>query len=404
MRYNVFSVVFLLGFFAYSQVGIGTSSPQAQLDIVSSSAANPTVIDGLLIPRLEKFPSMNPGLNQHAMMVYLSKATGQNPTGFYFWNASEAKWETISGNSFGNFHKPGTSINPNNISDNMYRTGNIGIGTQEITSKLQIALNSQADIAIKKGLEVDNNNPAADNFVTYGIVSDNRSATNAVKYGIKNNVGGLGIGIHYGIFNETYQSTGTNDIYGIYNRVGNTFGAKSDNYGIYSIIGSPTSLGTIYGIYSKAEGNSSANVFAGYFAGRLGIGLSPAEEYILPATRGKNEQILVTNKSGDVNWKYSNVMNYSSTGTATGTYIIPEEVYTLRINSQVSSITIPEASTNNGRILILTAFQGMGSRPFNFLSGDTLYDISTGNDITSISSGNRFMIQSIGTRWVVLFK
>jgi hypothetical protein len=404
MKYNIFLVVFLLGFFAYSQVGIGTSSPQAQLDIVSSSAANPTVIDGLLIPRIEKFPSVNPGLNQHAMMVYLSKATGQNPTGFYFWNASEAKWETISGNSFGNFYKPGTSINPNNISDNMYRTGNIGIGTDVITAKLQIALNSQTDIAIKKGLEVDNNNPAADNFVTYGIVSDNRSATNAVKYGIKNNVGGLGIGIHYGFFNETYQSGGTNDIYGIYNRVGNTFGAKSDNYGIYSIIGNPTSLGTIYGLYSKAEGNSSANVFAGYFAGRLGIGLSPAEEYILPATRGKNEQILVTNKSGDVNWKYTNVMNYSSTGTATGAYIIPEEVYTLRINSQVSSITIPEAFTNNGRILILTAFQGMGNRPFNFLNGDTLYDISTGNDITSISSGNRFMIQSIGTRWVVLFK
>ena len=404
MRYNVFLVVFLLGFFAYSQVGIGTSSPQAQLDIVSSSAAHPTVIDGLLIPRMEKFPSVNPGINQHAMMVYLLKATIQNPTGFYFWNASEAKWETIGGNSFGNFHKPGTNMTPNNISDNMYRSGNIGIGTEVITAKLQIALNSQADVAIKKGLEVDNNNPTIDNLTSYGIISDNRSATNGNKYGIKSNVGGLGIGIHYGFFNETYQNTGTNDIYGIFNRVGNTFGAKSDNFGIYSIIGSPTSLGTIYGIYSKAEGNSSANVFAGYFVGRLGIGLTKEEEYILPATRGKNEQILVTNNTGDVNWKYNNVVNYSSTGTAVGTYVIPEEVYTLRINSQVSSITIPEASTNKGRILILTAFQGMGNRPFNFLSGDTLYDISTGNDITSISSGNRFMIQSIGTRWVVLFK
>jgi len=404
MRYNVFSVVFLFSFFAYSQVGIGTSSPQAQLDIVSGSAANPSVIDGLLIPRIEKFPSVNPGINQHSMIVYLSKATGQNPTGFYFWNASEAKWETISGNSFGNFYKPGTSINPNNISDNMYRTGNIGIGTPTITAKLQIALDSPADSAIKKGLEVDNNNPTIDNLTSYGIISDNRSATNGNKYGIKNNVGGLGIGIHYGFFNETYQNLGTNDIYGIYNRVGNTVGAKSDNYGIYSIIGSPTSLGTIYGIYSKAEGNSSAKVFAGYFAGRLGIGLTPAEEYILPATRGKNEQILVTNNTGDVSWKFPNMMNYSSTGAAVGAFIITEEVYTLRINSEVSSVTIPEASTNKGRILILTAFQGMGNRPFNFLSGDTLYDISTGNDITSISSGNRFMIQSIGTRWVVLFK
>ena len=180
MRYNVFLVVFLLGFFAFPQVGIGTSSPQAQLDIVAGTTANPSVIDGLLIPRIEKFPSVNPGLTQHAMMVYLSKATGQNPTGFYFWNAVDIKWETINGNSFGNFHKPGTSINPNNIADNMYRTGNIGIGTDVITAKLQIALNSQTDIAIKKGLEVDNNNPAADNFVTYGIVSVNRSASNAV--------------------------------------------------------------------------------------------------------------------------------------------------------------------------------------------------------------------------------
>jgi len=404
MRYIVFSVIFLCGFFAYAQVGIGTSSPQAQLDIAPSSAVNPTVLDGLLIPRIEKFPSVNPGLNQHAMLIYLSKATSQNPTGFYFWNAPETKWETIGGNSFGNFYKPGTIVNPNNISDNMYRIGNVGIGTDAISAKLQIALNSQADVAIKKGLEVDNNNPATDNFVTYGILNDNRSASNAVKYGIKNNVGGMGIGVHYGFFNEAYQLTGTNDIYGIYNRVGNTLGAKSDNYGIYSIIGSPTSLGTIYGIYSKAEGNSSANVFAGYFAGRLGIGLTKEEEYILPASRGKNEQVLVTNATGDVNWKYNNVTNYSSTGTATGAYIIPEEVYTLRITNTVSSITIPEASTNKGRILILTSFPGTAIKSFNFLSGDTLNDIATGIDITSISTGNRYMIQSIGTRWIILFK
>ncbi len=404
MKNFIFILSILSGLCSFSQVGIGTSNPQAQLDIISNSPSNPSVIDGLLIPRIDNFPSINPGLNQHAMLIYLTKAVNEFPKGFYFWNALEIKWETISGNSFGNFFKPGTSINPNNISEPMYRLGSIGIGTQDITAKLQIVLNSVVDAAVKKGLEVDNNNPTVDKLTTYGIINNNRSATDGNKYGIKNNVGGLGIGIHYGFFNETYQNLGTNDIYGIYNRVGNTVGAKSDNYGIYSIIGSPTSLGTIYGIYSKAEGNSSAKVFAGYFAGKLGIGLSPEEEYILPATRGKNEQVLVTNNTGDVSWKYPNMMNYSSTGAAVGAYIITEEVYTLRITSSVSSITIPEASTNKGRILILIAFPGMGNRPFNFLSGDTLFDISTGNDITSISSGNRFMIQSIGTRWVVLFK
>lgn len=312
---------FFTWFFRFSQVGIGTSSPHAQLDIVANSLQDPSMIDGLLIPRVEKFPSMNPGLNQHAMMLYLSKAIGQNPTGFYFWNASEVKWETISGNGFGNFYKPGTSVNPNNISDNMYRTGNIGIGTQEITAKLQIALDSPEDIGIKKGLEVDNNNPSTEKHVTYGILNNNnnRCATNAEKYGIKNNVSALGTGVHCGIHTKTYQSGGSSDIYGIYNFVGNTFGTKSANYGIYTIIESPTSLGTIYGLYAKAEGNSSAKVFAGYFAGRLGTGLTPAEEYILPATRGKKEQILVINETGDVNWKYPNRMNYSSTGTLPGT-------------------------------------------------------------------------------------
>lgn len=401
---NFVFVLLFIPFLVISQVGINTSSPKAQLDIIASSPDNPLVIDGLLIPRIQKFPVVLPAKDQHGMLVFLNVTIGNQKSGFYFWNNDILKWEALTASLSENFHKPSTTVSPGNISDIMFRNGGIGIGTQDITSKLQIALNSTSDAAIKKGLEVDNANPTVDNLTTYGIISDNRSSTNGNKYGFKNNVGGNGIGIHYGIFNETYQNSGTNDIFGIYNRVGNTVGAKSDNYGIYSIIGSPTSLGTIYGMYSKAEGNSNAKVFAGYFAGRVGIGTTKEEEYILPATRGKNEQILITNNTGDVTWKYPNVMNYSSTGTATGIYVITEEVYTLRINSQISSITIPDASTNQGRILILTAFQGMGNRPFNFLSGDTLYDISTGNDITSISSGNRFMIQSIGTRWVVLFK
>jgi len=402
MRYNVFSVVFLLSFFAYSQVGINTSSPQAQMDIVSSSTANPSVIDGILIPRIEKFPSVNPGLNQNAMIVYLSKATGQNPTGFYFWNASEAKWVTISGNSFGNFYKPGTSINPNNISENIYRTGNIGIGTEIITAKLQIALNSSADLAIKKGLEVDNNNPATDNLTTYGIISDNRSATNGNKYGIKNNVGGMGIGIHYGIFNETYQNTGTNDIYGIFNRVGNTFGAKSDNYGIYSIIGSSTSLGTIYGIYSKAEGNGSANVFAGYFAGRLGIGRTKEEEYILPATRGSKGQVLILDNAGNANWTHPNSQNYSTTGGAVGEFVIAEDVYSLRINNGISNLVIPPANIYNGRILILIAWKGTGNKAFSFSNTDDIYDMVNDSSIASITGSQIMTIQSAGNRWILL--
>jgi len=220
----------------------------------------------------------------------------------------------------------------------------------------------------------------------------------------KNNVGGNGIGIHYGIFNETYQNSGTNDIFGIYNRVGNTVGAKSENYGIYSIIGSTTSLGTIYGIFSKAEGNSSAKVFAGYFVGRLGIGLTKEEEYILPATRGNSSQILTLDSSGNMNWTYPNTQNYVSTGSATGDFLITEDVGTLRINKELSQLILPQANLNKGRIIRLIAWEGIGTKNFVFLNSDDLFDVRNNVTVNSIGANQIFTIQSAGNRWILLNK
>ncbi|HSM64637.1 MAG TPA: hypothetical protein VK833_11915, partial [Gillisia sp.] len=311
-----FICVFLFSpLFSSAQVGINTSSPTAQLDIVSNSPDNPLAIDGILIPRIQKFPSALPAKEQHGMLVFLNTALPNQKIGFYFWNNEVLNWEPVTGNSSDNFYKPNTAQSPNNITDAMFRQGNLGIGTQDISSKLQIALNSTTDAAIKKTLEIDNNNPTVDNLTTYGIISDNRSATNGNKYGIKNNVGGVGIGVHYGIFNETYQNSGTNDIYGFYNRVGKTFGTNSSNYGIYSEIGQSTGTGKIYGIYSVAFGSNLDKVYAGYFAGRIGIGNTPAEEYILPATKGSSSQALILDASGNMNWTYPNAQNYVTTGS-----------------------------------------------------------------------------------------
>ncbi|SDS41384.1 hypothetical protein SAMN04487764_2162 [Gillisia sp. Hel1_33_143] len=400
---NLFIFISILSMnFFYAQVGISTSNPQAQLDIVAGSPENPSTIDGILIPRIEKFPLTNPSAAQHGMMVFLKTATTLATSGFYFWNNTSSKWEPISGISGSNFYKPGSTVSPNNINDAIFRKGNMGIGTEDITAKLQVALNSTLDTSIKKALEVDNNNPATDNLTTYGIISDNRSATNGNKYGIKNNVGGIGNGIHYGIFNESYQNSGTNDIYGIFNRVGRTFGANSNNYGLYSEVGSIQGQGNIYGIYSVAYGNSSAKVFAGYFAGRVGIGNSVLDEYILPATRGSSDQILKLDTSGNLNWNYPNTQNYSTTGGATGDFIITDEIYTLRINNTISTITLPQANLNKGRILILIGWDGTATKNFNFLNNDDLYDVVKNQKITSIAGNQIFRIQSAGNRWLFL--
>jgi hypothetical protein len=387
-----------------SQVGIGTTEPGAQLDIVATDINNPSKIDGILIPRIKKFPSQDPGSEQHGMLIFLSDDFNNSPAGFYYWHHQEGEWKSIvSDAKAANFYEPFTTESPGNITDNLFRKGNIGIGTENIESKLQIAINPGDAEDIKKGLEIDNNNPEKTRN-TYGIEITNRSKTDAIKYGLKLNVSTDGEAERYGIYNVTSKATGSRDMYGIYNKVGRTEGASSDNYGIFTEIGTNTGRGNIYGIYARAEGNSSSRVFAGYFAGPVGIGKTPAEEYTLPDSRGEENQILVSDNSGKVDWKHNHTRNYVSTGTQAGTYIIGDEVYYLRVTNSPSSITIPDASSNKGRELVLIGWQGSGSTTLNFQNGDTLFELENGTNITSIAAKEILTVISIGTRWLLLRK
>lgn len=82
----------------YSQIGINTVNPQAVLDITASNIVSPANIDGLLIPRIDRFPAINPTAAQNSILVYLNVATGVgspfgvNPAGFYYWSFSQLKW------------------------------------------------------------------------------------------------------------------------------------------------------------------------------------------------------------------------------------------------------------------------------------------------------------------------
>lgn len=402
MKKFVLLYFLILCFPAISQVGIGTTEPGAQLDIVATDKDNPAKIDGILIPRIKKFPSQNPGNEQHGMLIFLAEDFNNSPTGFYYWHQQEAKWKSIvSDATAANFYKPNTTESPGNIDDDIFRKGNIGIGTEEIVSKLQIAITPDDAQDIKKGLEIDNNNPE-ETRNTYGIEIRNRSKTNAIKYGLKLNVSGEGEGERYGIYNVTNKTTGSSNVYGFYNKVGRTEGANSNNYGILTEIGTSTGRGNIYGIYARAEGNSSSRVFAGYFEGPVGIGKTQAEEYRLPDSRGEENQILVLDDQGNADWKHNHTKNYISTGTASGNYIIGNEVSFLRVTNYPSSITIPDASTNKGRELVLIG-KGSSTTALNFVNGDTLDDIQD-NSITSISNGEILTILSIGTRWLLLNK
>jgi hypothetical protein len=89
-----------------AQVGINETSPQSSLDIVASSMASPTNNDGILIPRINTLPAINPTVNQQSMLVYLTSnltsvnisGTAQDyPQGFYFWDNSIPNWVALGG-------------------------------------------------------------------------------------------------------------------------------------------------------------------------------------------------------------------------------------------------------------------------------------------------------------------
>ena len=85
----------LFGVLSFAQVGINTTTPNAQLDIRATSATAPSNTDGLLIPKIDVFPTTNPTAAQQGMLVYLTTTVGSNTPGFYYWDNPTATWISL---------------------------------------------------------------------------------------------------------------------------------------------------------------------------------------------------------------------------------------------------------------------------------------------------------------------
>lgn len=92
----------LFGVLSFAQVGINTTTPNAQLDIRATSATAPSNTDGLLIPKVNIFPATNPTAAQHGMQVFLTTAVGTQQPGFYYWDNPTTSWVGIGGSTTGN--------------------------------------------------------------------------------------------------------------------------------------------------------------------------------------------------------------------------------------------------------------------------------------------------------------
>lgn len=93
-------ILFFCAFVLFSsiltaQVGINNEDPKAALDITASDAAIPAITDGILIPRIDEFPT-GIGADQDGMLVFIT-GNGLPSKGFYYYNHSTTAWTSIAG-------------------------------------------------------------------------------------------------------------------------------------------------------------------------------------------------------------------------------------------------------------------------------------------------------------------
>ena len=74
------------------QVGINTTTPSSALDIKASNEALPKNTDGILIPRVQAFPAIDPTADQDGILVFLNTTDGSDNRGFYYWDHSQTRW------------------------------------------------------------------------------------------------------------------------------------------------------------------------------------------------------------------------------------------------------------------------------------------------------------------------
>src|SRR6478609_6315645 len=92
-------IILMMAQFGFSQVGINTTNPQAQLDIKSSNQVTPSNTDGILIPKIDAFPLTNPTALQQGMMVYLTTLYAGKQPGFYYWDNVTVNWISLGGSA-----------------------------------------------------------------------------------------------------------------------------------------------------------------------------------------------------------------------------------------------------------------------------------------------------------------
>ncbi|NMH25628.1 hypothetical protein [Flavobacterium solisilvae] len=356
MKSKISFLLLFISTLSLAQVGIGTTSPNAQLDIQASNPALPTNTDGILIPKIVTFPISDPGLNQQGMLVYLTTATVyktiNKPSGFYYWDNGTANWIQIqTGSSNLDWNVTGNAAtNPNtnfigttDNTDIVFKRNNVragfignpdttsgnrntsfganalnpaGTGTRNTaigTNVLPVNTIGQLNVAIGDQTMVRNTTGQANIAIGVGALNENVSGNGNVAIGrnalVKTNDDfNTGVGLaalrrnisgKYNVAlgaNAGFEVLGGNNVFIGANAGYNETGSNKlyvHGSDLTTLSNTGPDAALIYGEFD----NKILRVNGG-----LQISNTTAERYSLPTNRGTVGQVLQTDGVGATNW------------------------------------------------------------------------------------------------------
>lgn len=406
MRTRIYTCIALFSILInYGQVGVGTTDPKATLDITASNIGTPSNEDGILIPRINNFPTTNPGADQDGMMVFVT-GNGTPSKGFYYWDDNSNLWISIQTAINSLAEGDDIDINASQIDiepvlDNVHTinspTNNLLMTVPNSSSRVQFStggnqfFNVGPSITENIGIGVNNGADNTDRglyntFIGYNAGQNTTSTTGTSAQGSlnqaigalalsSNTTGVSNVAIGYNALGDNvtgnaniaigtqalFRATAANNIaIGVSSGYNTTTG--SNNIFLGSTAGfNETGSNKLY--IENSNANTDNALIYGEFDndilrtnGQLQIGNPTTTGYALPETDGANGQVMTTDGAGVVT--FQDLPTFTDTDEqdlSSSVVTANEEVEIAITNGTNTTINIQDADANSSNEIITAA-------------------------------------------------